>query len=278
MNEAGEILKFVFDGVAVRTVMFDGNPWFVAADVCRVLGVGNPRQAVARLDPDQVNTVILNDGTAGNPRVNGVSESGLYELVFRSDKSNARKFTKWVTSEVLPAIRRDGLYIRKPLSASKARIAAEALLVASHEKALAAGGAGLEERQLFHGLARQVLAEYPEWVVAAIGQWLHDCIYHTMARREKRAMQSYDPAQPELPNLFSVMRDGRERAVARAILTQAEKLAIIARAYRMRAGFQKFSDRTRRRDLALVREHNQFHSSESITADMLALRAPDLLH
>ncbi|HMO07029.1 MAG TPA: Bro-N domain-containing protein [Paracoccaceae bacterium] len=101
------IIPFDFEEQAVRVVMRDGEPWFVAADVCRVLEILNTSDAVKRLDEDEVTL----DQIEGNHRpTNLVSESGLYALVIRSDKPAARRFRKWITAEVLPAIRRTGRY------------------------------------------------------------------------------------------------------------------------------------------------------------------------
>jgi prophage antirepressor-like protein len=94
-------------GHQLRVVTLDGNPWFVAADVCRVLGLFNPTKAVQSLDKDEV-TLTRVQGQRGMP-INVISESGLYKLVMRSDKPEARQFQDWVTREVLPVIRKDGL-------------------------------------------------------------------------------------------------------------------------------------------------------------------------
>ena len=94
----------------VRTVELDGEPWFIAADVCRALEIGNSRQALTRLDEDEKNTVILNDGIPGNPNMTIINEAGLYALVLSSRKPEAKSFKRWVTHEVLPTIRRHGLY------------------------------------------------------------------------------------------------------------------------------------------------------------------------
>ena len=95
----------------VRSTLIDGEPWFVAADVCRVLEIGNPRQAVKRLDVDEKNTVITNDGIPGNPQKTIVSESGLYSLILTSRKPEAKAFKRWITHEVIPSIRKHGAYI-----------------------------------------------------------------------------------------------------------------------------------------------------------------------
>ena len=96
----------------VRTIMKDGEPWFVAADVCRALELGNPTQAISRLDEDEKgNTLISNEGNRGNPNVSIVNESGLYALVLGSRKPEARAFKRWITHEVIPAIRKHGGYL-----------------------------------------------------------------------------------------------------------------------------------------------------------------------
>lgn len=105
--------SFVFNSVKIRTAIIDGEPWFVAKDVCEVLGIANSRDAVTELDKDERITVGNPDGNprAGNPLTfNAVNESGLYALIFKSRKPEAKAFRKWVTSEVLPTIRKTGEY------------------------------------------------------------------------------------------------------------------------------------------------------------------------
>ena len=94
----------------VRVVMRDGEPWFIAADVCRALEVDNNRQAVSRLDEDEKG-VILNDTNRGKRSMAVVSEPGLYALVLGSRKPEAQSFRRWITHEVLPAIRQEGAYM-----------------------------------------------------------------------------------------------------------------------------------------------------------------------
>lgn len=84
----------------------------MAADVCAVLGIAHAASAVRSLYDDERNTVRLMHGNRGNPRSNIISESGLYKLVLRSDKPEARAFQDWVTRHVLPAINRDGMYVK----------------------------------------------------------------------------------------------------------------------------------------------------------------------
>ena len=88
----------------MRVVDRDGEPWFVAADVCKALEIGNPSQAIARLEDDEkMNTLISNEGAAsGTSSMAFVNEPGLYSLVLGSRKPEAKVFKRWVTSEILP--------------------------------------------------------------------------------------------------------------------------------------------------------------------------------
>lgn len=110
MNEVS-IFKFE-ESFTIRTVVKDSEPWFVAKDVCEVLGLTNPSEALKSLDSDEKSTLRNSEGRAGAGAqcFNIINESGLYALVIRSNKPNARKFRKWITSEVLPAIRKTGRY------------------------------------------------------------------------------------------------------------------------------------------------------------------------
>lgn len=105
------IFKFE-ESFTVRTVIKDNEPWFVAKDVCDVLGLINPSEALKSLDNDEKTTLRNSEGRAGAGAqcFNIINESGLYALVIRSNKPNARKFRKWITAEVLPAIRKTGRY------------------------------------------------------------------------------------------------------------------------------------------------------------------------
>lgn len=102
---------FDFQGNGVRVFQdAQGAPWFVMADVCRVLEIANPRDAASRLDDDEKNTVGITDGTPGNPNQIIINESGLYSLILTSRKAEAKAFKKWVTGQVLPSIRKTGTY------------------------------------------------------------------------------------------------------------------------------------------------------------------------
>ncbi len=99
-------LSFALDGKQLRVVLQDGEPWFVAADVCAVLEIQNVTQAVNRLDQDE--RAMFNIGEAYV--VNIVSEPGFYTLAMSSRKPEAKRFRRWVTHEVLPSIRKTGGY------------------------------------------------------------------------------------------------------------------------------------------------------------------------
>jgi hypothetical protein len=106
------IIPFDFEEQAVRVIMRGEDPWFVAADICRVLEHSNTSMALKGLDEDEVTLSQIE----GNHRpTNLISESGLYALVLTSRKEAARRFRKWITAEVLPAIRRTGRYDLTPV-------------------------------------------------------------------------------------------------------------------------------------------------------------------
>lgn len=108
---------FNFGAHSVRVVVRDGEPWFVASDVCAALLYKNTSDAVAtHLDDDERSTIANSESRNGGGSLVVINESGLYALVLRSRKPEARKFAKWVTSEVLPAIRKTGVYVGKPFT------------------------------------------------------------------------------------------------------------------------------------------------------------------
>lgn len=107
MNNELQVFNSEFGNV--RVVQIDGEPWFVAADVCKALEIGNPSDALKRLDNDECTLVSIEGASNGKP-VNGINEPGLYTLVLGSRKPEAKAFKRWVTHEVLPAIRKTGGY------------------------------------------------------------------------------------------------------------------------------------------------------------------------
>lgn len=96
----------------IRTVTINDEPWFVGKDVAQVLGYSNTRDALNKhVNSEDRNTVAFHDGTAGNPNQTIINESGLYSLILSSKLPTAKEFKRWVTSEVLPSIRKHGAYM-----------------------------------------------------------------------------------------------------------------------------------------------------------------------
>lgn len=110
-----DLTIFKFESQSIRIVTLESRPIFVAQDLCKVLEISNPSQALSRLDDDEKielsrdSILILNDDP-NTVRLSGVTESGMYALVLTSRKPAAKSFRKWVTAEVLPAIRKTGTY------------------------------------------------------------------------------------------------------------------------------------------------------------------------
>ena len=104
---------------AVRVVEKVGEPWFVAKDVCDCLELGNPRTSLALLDDDERGVHTM-DTLGGVQEVSVISEAGLYSLILRSRKPNAKEFKRWVTHEVLPSIRKTGSYSIAPKTYAEA--------------------------------------------------------------------------------------------------------------------------------------------------------------
>ncbi|MCP4101732.1 MAG: phage antirepressor [Lentisphaerae bacterium] len=105
------VKMFNFEDANVRVINRDEEPWFVAKDVCEVLGISKYRDAIMKLDDDERGSVKV-DTLGGVQTTTTINESGLYSLILRSRKPNAKKFKRWVTGEVLPSIRKHGAYAR----------------------------------------------------------------------------------------------------------------------------------------------------------------------
>ncbi len=122
-----ELTIFNFSENEIRVVTGEnGEPWFVAADVCRVLDIKNPTQAMNRLDDDKKQVIdfsalysnegVINQQLNSGQKISIINESGLYSLVLTSRKLEAKAFKKWITSEVLPSVRKSGGYQLKPMT------------------------------------------------------------------------------------------------------------------------------------------------------------------
>ena len=108
-----ELVPFHYSDTPVRVVVIDNEPWFVLADLCKVLTIGNGRDVAARLADDMKGVEPI-DTPGGRQQMTVVSEAGMYEVVIRSDKPEAVTFRRWITTDVLPSIRRTGSYQTTP--------------------------------------------------------------------------------------------------------------------------------------------------------------------
>ena len=105
------IVPFQFDEYEIRIIRDEhGEPWFVAKDICDALEIGNSSDALRRLDDDEVGSTEVIDSLGRRQMTSIVSESGLYSLIMSSRKSEAHKFKRWITHEVLPRIRKTGVF------------------------------------------------------------------------------------------------------------------------------------------------------------------------
>ena len=127
---------FSYNEKQVRTVQINGEPWFVLKDVCDVLGISKYRDVVERLDEDE-RALVKVDTLGGVQNMIAVNESGLYNVILRSDKPEAKPFRKWVTSEVLPSIRKTGGYQTKTMTTAQ-MFAMQAQVNLEQEQRLAA--------------------------------------------------------------------------------------------------------------------------------------------
>lgn len=119
MSNQSQLSTFNFESNSIRTLAINNEPWFVAVDICRALNLSSPSMAIANLDDDEKYTLSLTEGIEGIGKqvqeLNLVSESGMYTLILRcrdavKKGSVPHRFRKWVTAEVLPAIRKTGSY------------------------------------------------------------------------------------------------------------------------------------------------------------------------
>ncbi|MNY83858.1 hypothetical protein D3C78_00010 [compost metagenome] len=127
-----DITPFNFGVHAVRVFTQNNQPWFVANDVCEALGYSNTSKAIGdHLDEDERSTITNSESRNGGGKLVIISESGLYALVLRSRKPEARKFAKWVTSEVLPSIRKTGSYGQPAYDPDQIALAHRAAVIAT---------------------------------------------------------------------------------------------------------------------------------------------------
>lgn len=137
-DPTGTLVPFNYGEAQVRVVAIDSEPWFVLADLCKILHLPNRSMVARRLDDDMKGVTQI-DTPGGRQSVTIVSEAGMYEVVIRSDKPEAAAFRRWVTGTVLPEIRRTGSYSPAPaLPVDRTELLARAVLEAT---------AALEEKE-----------------------------------------------------------------------------------------------------------------------------------
>lgn len=176
---------FIYSGEQLRTVQRDDGLWWVLRDVCRVLNIGNVTDTKKRLDPDEVDLTDLIDGMGRVQSTTIINEPGLYAVILRSDKPEAKQFKRWVTHDVLPSIRKTGAYGIPP----------ERL-------------ADLDEYQARLDKNRQLLAEFEQYTATA-------------CRKAHEARKRYDELRGMREELRKSVRFWEER-IAEEIRTLKE--------------------------------------------------------
>ena len=181
-----QITPFNFENHTVRTVMVENDPLFVAKDVCDALSLGNVSEKVRNFPSNELSSVQLMSG--GQKRnMAAVNEPGLYRLVFQSRKPEAEKFKTWVFTEVLPSIRRTGMFLPEGMN-EMIRHTVKDVVIAMERDALTKRGTLLQEEE------KRFIAEharYPVWRIAAL-----------TGRSERTIRRILKTVKPEQPSLF----------------------------------------------------------------------------
>ena len=209
---------FNYQSKQVRTVIKDGEPWFIAKDVCDVLELGNSRMALERLDVDEKGVSLI-DTPGGTQQMHVVNEPGLYSLILGSRKPEAKAFKRWITHEVLPSIHKTGSYSSKPQTQLEALQQAVAAMV-EHERQLSEVKTVVTETQKGIEQARQTInnikstkAELPKeqwrkWVNSTFVE-LHE---HTEYAYETLKRESYKLLEERAgADLSQRVRNARKR-------------------------------------------------------------------
>jgi prophage antirepressor-like protein len=185
-RENCQVVPFSFENHTVRAVVIENDPWFVAKDVCDTLGLTNHRKAVGDL-PENEKGVTTGYTPGGKQKMLTVNEPGLYRLVFQSRKSEAEKFKAWVFTEVLPSIRRTGMFLPEGINAM-IRATVTDVVAAMEREAVIRRGTLLsdEEKRFITGHAG-----YPVWRLAAL-----------TGRGERTIRRLIKTARPPQPSLF----------------------------------------------------------------------------
>ena len=165
-EQGNNVLDFQCEGHDVRAIAINGEPWFVGKDVAEALGYGNPRSAVSKRVEKEDRGVSKMETPSGIQNTTIINESGLYSLILSSKLESAKKFKHWVTSEVLPSIRKNGGYIYGQESMSEDELLSRALILAnSRILSLESKNEQLEEE-------KQDVAFLSELFVGSKDRWL----------------------------------------------------------------------------------------------------------
>ena len=225
---------FQFESREVRTVVDKGEPWFVAADVCAALGLSNVSQACGRLDDDERRDLITDDVTGRQQATVCINESGVYSLTLTSRKPEAKRFKKWVTSEVLPSIRKTGSYsvpqpsFQLPTTFSEAlRLAAEqaeqierqqAQLAVATPKAQALDRISVADGEMCITNAAKAIGVPPKRLFSWLEQ--NEWVYRRPGSKRHTAYQARIKAGYLTHKVTTVERtDGSEKVVESVIVT-----------------------------------------------------------
>lgn len=246
---------FKYNELSVRTVQIGGEPWFVLKDVCDVLGIGNSRMVLDRLEDDEKGVSQI-DTLGGKQNLSVINESGLYNVILRSDKPEAKPFRKWVTSEVLPSIRKTGGYQQKALTTAQ-MFAMQAQVNLEQEQRLTA----LETNQVeMHHTMQQAFSELTipaaprdHWQDAMCKKIRQLCMEHEL-NFQTFTGQLYkeleESAHVNIETRRKRLRERMKRGGAKSAECQAiSKLAVVSQDPKLR---EIFSALVQRRAAALV--------------------------
>lgn len=170
-----DLVPFDYLGHQVRTIQLDEDPWFVAADVCRVLDLRDTSSALKMVDTEDKDSLRRSDtphffqGIAAQVQsITVVNEAGVYSLIFQSNKPSAKKFKRWITHDVLPQIRKTGQYMAQPQSTLDVLAQAVAELQRVERTALEATRAAEETRVEVRAIEARVdvLEDHRDWLTA----------------------------------------------------------------------------------------------------------------
>ena len=237
-----QVKIFNFNESQVRLLIDNqGNPWWIAAEVCMILNLSNPTEAIRNLDEDEKSTLRV---TEGGPERNIISESGLYSLILRSNKPEAKKFKRWITHEVIPSIRKTGHYgTADPIEVFNDPAAMRGLLLTYTEKVLALESTVKEQAPKVEALDRLSTSDGSLCITDAakalqlrpkdLFQWLaaHDWIYRRAGGNHWIAYQARLKRGALEHKVTTVSRNDGSEKVGEQVRVTPRGLAELAKAF-----------------------------------------------